>query len=72
MALAPNSIAKMIAVRSILEKGLGELQSPAKYEIEAATLRIQPAAPNSIARVPIGRGQEDPGRSCGRAGAGLQ
>jgi len=53
MALAPNSRAKIMAARSLLEKGLGELQSSAKYEIEARTLHIKPAEPNSIARVRI-------------------
>lgn len=53
MALGPDSKAKVLAARLMLEKGLGELQGSAKYEIEARSLHIAPAEPNSIARVLI-------------------
>ena len=53
MALGPDSKAKVMAARLMLEKGLGELQASTKYRIEARTLQIAPAEPNSIARVLI-------------------
>src|SRR5207302_113872 len=40
MALGPDSRARIMAARLTLEKGLGELQASAKFEIEARTLRI--------------------------------
>jgi hypothetical protein len=53
MALGPDSRAKVMAARLLLEKGLGELQASSEYRIEARTLRIAPADPNAIARVLI-------------------
>ncbi len=51
IALAANSRAKFHPDRLVLESGMSDLVAAGKYEIEAGTLRISPATPDSAARV---------------------
>jgi hypothetical protein len=51
IALAANSRAKFHQDRLVLESGMSDLVAAGKYEIEAGTLRISPATPDSAARV---------------------
>jgi hypothetical protein len=51
--LAAGSSAKVFANRVSLEQGMSEVQSSTGFEIDARTLRIQPSAANSVARVKL-------------------
>ncbi len=51
--LAAGSTAQVFANRVSLQQGMSEVQSSTGFEIDARSLRIQPSAANSIARVKL-------------------
>ena len=51
--VAAGSRAKIYEGRLILEKGVGELDSSTAFQVEAHSLRISNAGPNTVARVRI-------------------
>jgi hypothetical protein len=51
--LAAGSRAKVFGERTVLEKGIGQLESSGRYQLEARTLRISGTTPHSIARVQL-------------------
>ncbi|MBI1790324.1 MAG: hypothetical protein HYR60_22560, partial [Acidobacteria bacterium] len=53
MELGADSRARVYDKRVTLERGLGELETPAGYQIEARTLRIATADSKSVARVKL-------------------
>jgi hypothetical protein len=53
MRLASDSRATVYQNKLILESGYGQLQSAAPYEIQARSLQISPARPDSVARVKL-------------------
>ena len=53
MRLAAESRATVYARRLVLEKGYGQLEASASYEIEARSLRVLPEGPDAMARVSL-------------------
>ncbi len=51
--LAANSRATVYQRRMVLEAGFGQLQSTGGYEVEARSLRISSAGPDTVARVKL-------------------
>ena len=53
LTLAPESRAKIYSGRTVLEKGTGMLRDSAGHVFEADTLRIAPAAKDSVVQVDV-------------------
>src|SRR3712207_1091816 len=53
LRLATDSRAKVFQGRIVLEKGAGQLESAAAVPVEAGSLRIQSAGPDTVARVQL-------------------
>jgi hypothetical protein len=53
ITLAPDSRVRVYRDRTVLEKGSGLVKDGARHIVEAATLRIAPAASNSVVQIEI-------------------
>ena len=58
LLLAPGSRSKVYRDRVVLEKGAARLEGAGNYLVEARTLRIAQAGPNSTAQVTLGKTNE--------------
>ena len=58
LLLAPGSKSKVYGDRAVLEKGVAQLKGPGNYPVEARTLRIVQAGPDSTAQVVLGKTNE--------------
>ena len=58
LLLAPSSKSKVYGDRAVLEKGTAQLKGPGNYPVEARTLRIVQAGPDSTAQVILGKTNE--------------
>lgn len=53
MQLASGSLAAVYRRRLVLERGIGQMESPTDYEVEARSLHISAAVPETVARVRV-------------------
>jgi hypothetical protein len=53
MRLASGSLAAVYQRKLVLERGIGQMESPADYEVEARSLHISAAVPETVARVRV-------------------
>ena len=56
LQLAADSQVQVYRTHAVLVKGLGQIQAPANYRVEARSLRIVSAEPNTVAQVRVGGG----------------